>query len=213
MPGTYFLEIHLPIYVKGVGGLKKQNHIVRPSGYHDYQWLHCISGKRKLHIDGKEYVITKNSGFLMYPHVPHEYYAIGENWETHWVTFEGKGADSLLHNLGFNKYNVFYLDDIRILNSLVYDIFIASQAKRPLTGHKCSAKLYTLLIELKFLVKEKEEMADNSGLKKLQPVLDYIESNYQNNPSIEDMSSVIGVSPQYLCRIFRAFGFGARHDS
>jgi AraC family transcriptional regulator, arabinose operon regulatory protein len=195
-------EASLPYYVKGVGGLENQDSINRPNGYHDFQWLHCIKGKGKLHIDGKEFIIARNSGFFMYPGVPHQYYAIEEPWETHWVVFGGEGVIPLLNSLGFSRYNVYHLEDIRLLDSLITDIFVVSQSKGLLTGYRCSAKLYNLLIDLKTLVQEMVDKTDASRLKRLQPVLDYIECNYMDNPTIKDLSAVINVSPQYLCRIF-----------
>ena len=195
-------EAALPFYVKGVGGHENQPYIARPNGYHDHQWLHCTRGKGMLHIDGKEFVIPRNAGFFMYPGVPHRYYPVEEPWETHWVNFDGEGVIPLLNTLGFGMYNVYYFDDIRPLDNLIHDIFIISQSKGLMSGHRCSVRLYQLLIELKALVREKAGRSDASKLKKLQPVLEYIESNYQNNPTIEDLSSVIGVSPQYFCRIF-----------
>ena len=195
-------EVNLPLYVKGVGGLENQDHITRPGGYHDYQWLHCIKGKGRQLIDGKEFLIGKNTGFFMVPGIPHEYFAVEEPWETHWVTFDGGSVSSLLTSLGFGRYGVFCLEDIRTLDSLIYDIFILSRSKGILPGYRCSAKLYSLLVELSTLVREKAEEAEGSRLKKLRPVLDYLELNYSSNPTIEELSAVIGVSPQYLCRLF-----------
>lgn len=195
-------EASLPFYVTGAGGLENQTPITRPNGYYDFQWLHCIRGKGILHIDEKEFILSKNSGFFMYPDVPHQYYAIEEPWETHWVVFNGEGVISLLNSLGMDRYHVYHLDDVRMLDNLISDIFILTQTKGPMPGHRNSAKLYNLLIELNTLVREKAEKDETSKLKRLLPVLDFIEENYATSPTINELSDIIGVSPQYLCRIF-----------
>jgi AraC family transcriptional regulator of arabinose operon len=195
-------EASLPLYVKGVGGLENQVSITRPNGYYDYQWLHCVKGKGRLLIDGKEFIIPKNAGFFMYPGIPHQYYAIEEPWETHWVNFDGEGVIPLLNALGFGRYNVYCFDDIRSIDNLIYDIFIISQSNGLMSGHRCSAKLYCLLIDLRTLVREIGEKSGEYKMKRLKPVLEYIETNYNSNPTIDELSAIIGVSPQYLCKLF-----------
>lgn len=195
-------EINLPYYVKGVGGLENQVHIDRPNGYSDYQWLHCFKGSGKFLIDNKEFIIGKNSGVLMAPGIPHEYFAIEEPWETHWVTFDGNGVQSLLHSLGFNKYEVFYFSVIKLLDSIINDIYITAQSNTLVMGYKNSSKLYNLLIELKDHQIESEEISGTSKYKQIEPVISFIEQNFSTNLSIEDMAKIINTSPQYLCRLF-----------
>ncbi|HEY5585624.1 MAG TPA: AraC family transcriptional regulator [Ruminiclostridium sp.] len=195
-------ENKLPYYVKGVGGLENQDHIERTNGYTDYQWIHCIKGAGKLLIDGKEFIIRKNTGFLLYPGIPHEYYAIEEPWETHWVTFDGQGVTFLLNSLGFKGYELMNFKEIKTLDNLINDIYAAAPSKSLLMGYKCSEKLYSLLIELRRQKMKEEQASGVSKLKQLEPVIAFIDTNYSKSPTIEDMAETINASPQYLCRLF-----------
>ena len=195
-------ENKLPYYVKGVGGLENQDNIERMNGYTDYQWIHCIRGTGKLLIDDKEFIIRKNSGFLLYPGIPHEYYAIEEPWETHWVTFDGEGVAFLLDSLGFKNYEVISFNEIVLLDNIINDIFLAAQSKSLLMGYKCSAKLYDLLIEIRRQKMKEEEASGVSKMKQLEPVISFINENFSKNPTIQDMAQTINASPQYLCRLF-----------
>ncbi len=195
-------ENKLPYYVKGVGGLENQDNIERMNGYTDYQWIHCIRGTGKLLIDDKEFIIRKNSGFLLYPGIPHEYYAIEEPWETHWVTFDGEGVAFLLDSLGFKNYEVISFNEIVLLDNIINDIFLAAQSKSLLMGYKCSAKLYDLLIEIRRQKMKEEEASGVSKMKQLEPVISFINENFSRNPTIQDMAQTINASPQYLCRLF-----------
>lgn len=195
-------EDKLPYYVKGVGGLRNQDHIERPNGYTDYQWIHCVRGAGKLLIDNKEYIVHKNIGFLLFPGVPHEYYALEEPWETHWVTFDGEGVQLLMAALGFNSYEVLSFGDLKVLDNLINEIYLAASSKGLIMGYECSAKLYTLLIELRRHKMKEEEATGVSKLRQLKPVIKFIENNYSENPSIEEMAGTINASPQYLCRLF-----------
>lgn len=193
----------MPFYVKLIGGHNNQNHIIRPKGYPDYQWLQCTKGSGKLLIDGKEFFISKNTGFYLSPNFPHEYYALEEPFETHWVAFSGYGTPELLVSLDFGNYEVFHFNDIKFLDNILTDIFNGVKNGNPSSNLRSSSKLYNLLIEVKNLSRENSNNPENIYYNKLQPVLKYIESNYNKNPSIEDMALVIGSSPQYLCRLFR----------
>ena len=196
-------EINLPYYVKLVGGHLNQHTIKRINGYPDYQWLHCTKGKGKLLIDGKEFILEKNSGFYMSPNLPHEYFALEEPWETHWVAFSGYDAENLLKNLNFKNYEVFYFLDIKFLDSILTDIFDIVSSSSRASGLRSSAKLYTLLMELKNSTRENLSGNEKSQISKLEPVFEYIEQNFNLTPSIEEMAALIDVSPQYLCRIFK----------
>ena len=205
---TYFQpliteELNLPYYVKLVGGHLNQNAIKRMNGYPDYQWLHCTKGKGKILIDGREFILGKNSGFYMCPSIPHEYFAIEEPWETHWVAFSGYDAENLIKNLGFKSYEIFTFHDIKLLDNVLTDIFDIVNSNSRASGLRSSAKLYTLLMELKNSIRENMNNEDTHQLSKLEPVLEYIEKNYNQIPSIDEMAALIGASPQYLCRIFK----------
>jgi YesN/AraC family two-component response regulator len=189
--------------VKLVGGHINQNSIKRVNGYPDYQWLHCTKGKGKLLIDGKEFILEKNSGFYMSPNTPHEYFALEEPWETHWVAFSGYDAENLLKTLDFKQYEIFTFVDIKFLDNILTDIFDIVNSNSRASGLRSSAKLYTLLMELKNSVRDNLSSNEKVQSNKLDPVFDYIENNYNKNPSIEEMAIIINASPQYLCRIFK----------
>jgi AraC family transcriptional regulator of arabinose operon len=195
-------ETHLPFYVKCIGGLKNQEHIRRFYEFPDYQWIHCTKGEGRFIIDQKEFLISPNTGMFIASHVPHEYYAIKEPWETHFVAFSGYGVPRLLDALGLKNYAVFKLDDIRYLDSILTDIFTISKSNTISAAFKNSSNLYNLLLEVKNALRENSNNIENARFKKLQPVIDYLQENYDKDISIDDMARIISVSPQSLCRLF-----------
>ena len=44
---------------------------------------------------------------------------------------------------------------------------------------------------------------DGAKLTQLQPVIDYINTNYKRDITLTELSDLIGLSPQYLCRLFK----------
>jgi AraC family transcriptional regulator of arabinose operon len=195
-------ETTLPFYVKCVGGFKNQAPILRIQGFPDHQWIHCLKGTGKLIIENKEYVINTNTGMFIPAHIPHEYYATEEPWETHFVAFSGYGIPELLNSLELKKFEIFILEDIRYIDSILGDIFITSKSNTIAAAYKSSSLLYTLLIEIRNNIRNNSNNIENIQLKKLQPIIDFLEENYSREISIEEMSIIISSSPQYLCRLF-----------
>ena len=200
-------ESRLPLYLAGIGADGDQKRILRTEGYPEYHWLHGVRGKGKLIIQGSEYIISENMGFFFYPSVPHEYYTIEAPWETHWLTFKGHAARSLLELLTFKRHAVFNISDMPRLEMMMNDIYTSAISGNPLRGFECSHLIYKFIIELRGCVYPINVRPKHSGHERLRPVISYIERNYHNNLSMEEISLIIGVTPQHLCRIFKnAFG-------
>lgn len=199
----------LPFILKSAGIRENQEHISRPDGYPDYHWLHCAKGKGLLKIGGKEIEVYENMGFFFSPFVPHEYFALTASWETHWITFEGYAVPKLMKLLGLNNWEVFHLNGRpaleRTLDSILNSAGSASIAK----SYECSALLYQFLIQLKSCISRDGSNQKSSGLSHLQPVIIYIEENYNRSISLQDMAEAINVTPQHLCRLFKKY-FGTR---
>jgi YesN/AraC family two-component response regulator len=195
-------ETNLPFYVKCVGGFKNQAPISRIQGFPDHQWIHCLKGEGKLIVEGKEYIISPNTGIFISAHIPHEYYATEEPWETHFVAFSGYGVSTLLDSLNLKKFEIFILEDIRYIDSILNDIFTTSKINTISAAYKSSSFLYSLLIEIRNNIRDNCNNIENMQLKKLQPLIDFLEKNYSKEISMEDMSNIIASSPQYLCRLF-----------
>jgi AraC family transcriptional regulator, arabinose operon regulatory protein len=196
-------ESRLPFYVKSIGLRENQEYIFRPSGYTEYHWLHSARGKGKLLLHGREHMISEGMGFFFHPGIPHEYYAVEEPWETHWVTFDGQGVRQLVDLLGFNEWGVFHLVNVQLLERLMNELHIAAQSANAYKGFDCSALLYRFLIELKSCITLGDNRQKSSRHELLQPVITYIEEKYQSEPTLEEMAQLLGVTPQHLCRIFK----------
>lgn len=193
----------LPLYVKSIGGSDPQEHISRPSGYPDYHWLHCTSGKGRLLIGSKEYTISENMGFFFYPFVPHEYYTVSGPWTTHWLTFNGSNVPELLDALKLGTWTVFNLSDMHPLDRLLNDIYISAQVGNPSNGYETSALLYQFLIETRKYIITGDLKLRNDRHKQLQPVISYMEKNFCKNPTLEEMAELINVTSFHLCRLFK----------
>ncbi len=193
----------LPFYVTSVGSINNQEPVARPEGYPSHHLLYTVSGKGKLIIGGSEFIIAENMGFFFYPEVPHVYDSLAGAWSTCWVTFDGHGMQRLLNMMKLDRHKVFTITDFELLDKLHMEIYGAASADYPSKGYECSCSLYKFLLELRNCTTLWDSEQKSGNYKKLQPLTAFIEKNYMLPLSLEDMSRVIGASPQHVCRIFR----------
>lgn len=196
-------EINLPMYVLGVGARDKEFHFIREEGYSNHQIVYCIRGGGVLKLDGQEYPVAAGDAFYLPPHIPHEYYPSEDIWETHWITFEGREVKPVLDYIKLDRAKVFHIHDINAVDAIFKKILYLMKTNYYYSGHQCSAHLYQFFIELNRVVNLQNGTKDGAKLNQLQPVIDYIDKNYRRDLTLVELSDLIDLSPQYLCRLFK----------
>ena len=195
-------EAKLPVFIKGIGIQENQEHVLRTEGHPDFHWIHCTKGKGLLKLQGKEYIISENMGFFMPPGVPHEYYCIQENWETHWVIFHGFAAEQLMEQVGLSESGIFFLQDAHLMEESFFQMLQAANVSGSFNGFQSSVYLYQFIIMCRNCV-SKTNKQKNIKLKQVEPLITYLEKNYYKNPTLKEMADVLGVTPHHLCRLFK----------
>lgn len=196
-------EAKLPIFLVGVGANEYQYHLNRTEGYPYHQFIYCTKGEGLLRVNGKEYRISQGKGFYLPPKLAHEYFRTQDKWETHWVTFDGEGAQELLDSLDFKDAKVFTLFDISIAESVFKKLLLTAKTGGFYGGYQSSGILYQLILEIYRLSIQSPVFADQTKLSTIKPVIDYIENNSDKDITLEELSELVHLSPQYLCRLFK----------
>lgn len=197
-------EVNLPLYVTGVGSTDPERHCSRPAGHVYHQVIYTANGEGVLHIGEEEYKIPKNTGFFLPAHYPHDYHAKeGSVWETHWVSFSGAACETILEILGLSKPVVFKTADITHLERTWDKMLKAIHSTKIHSGHHNSSLLYSFLIELNKVISCPVSPRESHRMEQLKLIMDYIDKNYAEDITLNDMAKVVNLSPQYICRIFR----------
>ena len=98
--------VNEPFLFDSVGNHWKQGREIRPGGYPLYHYLQTESGKGRITIQGKEYMLNEGEGVLLAPYVPHSYVAETDIWTTLYVTITGSIESSIANMLG-NRQVIF----------------------------------------------------------------------------------------------------------
>ena len=196
-------ELKLPIYLESIGCHHTQEHIIRQTGYPFFQWIQCRKGSGKLLINDKSFIIEENQGMLLYPNIPHEYYALKEPWEVDWISIGGFAAESIFKNAGFTSPGVFYISQPDVLLQGTTKSLDIAKSDNPMKSLECSKIIYELIMNIiSYTSTDKADFKMNQ-YSKLKPVFDYINNNYNKIITLQDLSAAANLTPQYLCSLFK----------
>lgn len=195
-------DLMLPVYLVGAGNWNHQHNISRPSGFPQYQWLYCFSGEGELIIEGEKHTIKANQGMFLFPHIPHEYYAVHEPWSIGWLCFNGHQIEPLFRIAGIRKSGSYSFTNNEIIVSHLHTALSLTQSSPSITGLDFSKLIYIFLIDLIKNLTDSTPSIEQNAIR-LQPVFRYIEQNFSKVITLEELARTIDVTPQHLCLLFR----------
>ena len=168
-----------------------------------YQLFYLNSGDGYLKTDSYTSKIRANSGFFIFPDVRYTFTAVGgETANLTWVTFSGFRVDHYLGRAAIwpsqpvfddaegavgEKLNALYMKSHKMPNryckmmSLLYDIFaylLDNNPPQKFYGYRDTANYFAIA------------------------ATEYIEQNYMNPITIDEVAKKLGISRKHLCTVF-----------
>lgn len=185
-------------------------HSFGPAARNHYLFHYVLSGTGTLMADNAKgetqtYSIKSGQGFLLFPGQIATYYADRNlPWEYVWIEFDGLRVKEALDltELSINTpvYHA-HSKDLReqLQNEMLYIVQHAKESPFHLIGH-----LYLFLDYLTQSAKS-TKLVQSSRMSDyyIKEAINYIEQNFQNNLTIEDVAAVCGVNRSYLGKIFK----------
>lgn len=179
-------------------------HSYGPYARNHYLFHYVISGKGCLHAK-KHYDVTAGHGFIIEPNQITTYFA-DENdpWEYAWIEFDGLRVRESLQLAGLGSDQPIYTptnakDGALLLNEIMYIVHNGTSRPMSIVGHA--------FIFLDQLIYSSATKMQRTGKRLrdfyMKEALSFIEQNYQNDISIEDIASFCGLNRNYFGKIFR----------
>lgn len=202
----------LPYGFAGVGCFYEQEHVKRPGGreetewvYPFYQWIQCREGSGEVWLQGKKYGISKGQGMLLLPNEPHEYMSVDGKWIVDWVIFDGAQTAEFIKNVMKAEYSgiysLAYPNDILELTSKLFETAIT---ENPMKYIISSGIVYQILLNIYINAFTKQAPALTHKAERLKPVFAYISTHYAEVIPLETLAQKVKVTPQHLCNIFKS---------
>ncbi len=185
-------------------------HSFGPAARNHYLFHYVISGTGKLIADdskgqSREYQIHSGQGFMIFPRQINTYIADAKlPWEYAWIEFDGMRAREVIETAGLSPDHPVYhasFKDLRenMKNEMLYIVEHADESPFHLIGH--------LYLFIDYLSRSAASMniGSNGRVRDfyIKEALNYIEQNFQNDISVEQISAFCGLNRTYFGRIFK----------
>lgn len=197
------LESKVPLFLASVGCNHTQEHLARENGYRYIQWIQCKHGAGELLIHDKKYTISENQGMLLLPNIPHEYYAIKEPWEVNWISIGGFAAEQIFKNAEIADTPVLTISRPDIILQAMEKALYLAQSGNALRSLECSKIIYGIIMDIIAFSHTSKNDLKMDQYSKLKPVFDFIEDNYNKVITLEELSEILNLTPQYFCSLFK----------
>lgn len=186
------------------------SHSFGPAARNHYLFHYVISGTGKLFAydkngETKEYSIKSMQGFMIFPNQITMYVADKDlPWEYVWVEFDGLRAKAVVETAGFSLDQPIYKarsKELReeMMKEMNYIAENGSSSPFDLIGH-----LY-LFIDHLTRSTEGVKVHHSSKLRDfyIHEAIEFVEHNFQNDISVEDIADVCGLNRSYFGKIFK----------
>ena len=184
-------------------------HSFGPAARNHYLFHYVISGTGTLMADDSKgvtqtYQIKSGQGFMLFPGQISTYVA-DKNlpWEYAWLEFDGLKVREMIEIAGITKDSPIYhanSKDLRqnMMEEMLYIVKNADKSPLHLIGH--------LYLFLDYMTRSAETMRLKQGgcLRDfyIKEALSFIEQNFQNDISVEDIAAFCGLNRSYFGKIF-----------
>ena len=180
-------------------------------GMRDHYLIHCIlsgSGtyKTKYRNQDLTYELHAGQAFLIEPNHLVHYYADGkEPWEYMWIEFDGMKIKEYLHQAGLSQSNPIY-EPISQEGATKAFSYLRDIVEQPdLLSAEVMGNTYLFFASLIRSSKAARKIPKNDLLDfYIQSTVDFIENNYMNEITVEDMALHLNLNRSYFSKIFKS---------
>lgn len=194
---------NLPVIVMGIGYEDNQPHVQRKDGFPMHQIFICKCGEGTLRVNDKTHIISKGTYFYLKANSPHEYYKISDKWEVRWISFSGNQIDDILTELKFDSTKVGTLINMDKIEASFKKIFVTLKSEENSGKFIASSILYEILVDLYTMKQQKQEDQISEGNSTINLIKLYIDEHYNQEITLEELSNLANITPQYLCKLFK----------
>lgn len=185
------------------------SHSFGPAARNHYLFHFCLSGTGTLIADNSQgqsvtYQVKSGQGFMMFPHQVCTYIADNEiPWEYVWIEFDGLRAKETVELSGISVnqpiYKARYKDIAETMKSeMLYIVNHRDASPFHLIGH--------LFLFMDSFVRSSTSTQANKGntLRDfyIKEAFSFIEQNFQNDITVEDIAASCGLNRSYFGKIF-----------
>ena len=209
-----------PLYDRSDFYLIKEHEYVRQHRlsnmhYHsEFELIYVKKGCVNFYINGNEYKVREGNVIFINSNIIHRTECVQNNTVNILLQFKNPtdSAYSLRYLSSFikkNKIPFFLFDtndpDVCILISFIENILEENKLKSNSYKNFISGYLHLIvaLMQRKKILPDSREILRREEINKFNPLFEFVDNNYHEQITLEDLSKLMHLNEAYLCRIFK----------
>lgn len=201
-PKEYNQSFPLQLWMFGTNHL--QEHVYRPQGVPYYQWFYCVKGKGELIINQQRSIISKGDGFLVQSETGHMYQGLTSDWTLHVIAFNGTLCPEILNALQMDGSGAYHFSDSSIFEKHIQNLLWLYEHRSHDQSLAYSKECYDFLLDISQCIAHTHELSHNQDHTVVLKIITYLEKNYMNPISLDTLASVVNLSKDYTCALFKS---------
>lgn len=193
----------LPLQLWMFGVNHRQEQIHRPNGVSYYQWFYCVRGQGELIINNQRCLIAENQGFLIYPDVAHFYQGLTKDWTLHILAFNGAACKEILQSLRMDRSGVYHFSDSFIFEKHIQNLYWLHENRSSDRAMTYSKECYDFLLDISRCISPSSKLVYVQDNVLILKIITYLDRNYQESISLDSLASVVHLSKDYMCALFK----------
>lgn len=193
----------LPVSLRILGANHQQEPIFRPKGLSVFQWFYCVRGRGELIINQQRSFLYQGQGALIYPHVPHSYRGLTDDWTVHFFGFAGPNCVELLKTFCMHESGVYHFSDIEVFPAYIQQLIQIREQTAANRDTAFSKMCYCFLADLSFCIKRINAAVPIRENEVVRKIADYLEEHYADSIALDDLAGHVQLSKEYMCALFK----------
>ncbi len=155
-------------------------------------------------MNGKEIEIREGDSLIIYPDIPHEYYAENGKMLVSWIAFDGFQVKSMIKSFGINRSGIYRFIDNNEIHNSIKDVLPLQDIPLTEQCYRGSELVYNFLLTLMKNSRSDESEQKDFTISKIKPAIDFMNKNLGLSIGIEEIAGSIDITPQHFCLIFKS---------
>ena len=200
-PREFSQNFPLQLWLFGENHL--QELIYRPQGVPYYQWFYCVKGQGELITNHQRSIISKGEGFLVHSETEHMYQGLTKDWTLHVVGFNGSLCSEILSALQMSASCSYHFSDSTVFEKHIQNLKLIYKDSPHNQALSYSKECYDFLLDLSQCITHTHELSYSQDNDIVLKVISYLERNYMNPISLDTIASLLNLSKDYMCALFK----------
>ena len=196
-------ESKLAVFVVSVGVIQNENVFEIDSNNKYNMVFMCTKGKGSFFYRNKEYHFKAPCACVIAANEQFKLVKESDECELFLISFGGTEASYIVDNVVAKRSPLVYVTNEQIIKQYLFEISFLINEELSYNGFVLSAKIYDLLIEI--ARQDRLAVIKNKSIKvnQLNPVIEFMKNHISADITLEKISEVAKLSPQYICRLFK----------